>query len=131
MIKVVPDTSIIIDQQVSRLIVDEFLEKDDEIQVLIPEAVPSEIENHANKKKEIGYLGIDELKNIRKLSEDGIIDLLYVGRRPTLEEISIANGGEIDAMIRDIARKYHATLLTSDRLQKDVEIGRASCRERV
>lgn len=51
MIKVVPDTSIIIDQQVSRLIVDEFLEKDDEIQVLIPEAVPSEIENHANKKK--------------------------------------------------------------------------------
>ena len=27
MIKVVPDTSIIIDQQVSRLIVDEFLEK--------------------------------------------------------------------------------------------------------
>lgn len=120
MIKVVPDTSIIIDQQVSRLIVDEFLEKDDKIQVLIPEAVPSEIENHANKKKEIGYLGIDELKNIRKLSEDGIIDLLYVGRRPTLEEISIANGGEIDAMIRDIARKYHATLLTSDRLQKDV-----------
>ena len=43
-----------------------------------------------------------------------------MGRRPKLDEISIASGGEIDAMIRDIARKYHAILLTSDKLQKEV-----------
>ena len=62
MLKLVPDTSIIIDQQVSKLIEDEFRKTNNEIQVLIPEAVPSEIENHANKRKEIGYKGIDELK---------------------------------------------------------------------
>ncbi|WP_308574380.1 PINc/VapC family ATPase [uncultured Methanosphaera sp.] len=120
MLKLVPDTSIIIDQQVSKLIEDEFRKTNNEIQVLIPEAVPSEIENHANKRKEIGYKGIDELKELRRLSEDGIITLEFVGRRPNLEEISIAGGGEIDAMIRDIARKYHATLLTSDKLQKEI-----------
>lgn len=32
-------------------------------ELLIPEAVLSEIENHANRRKELGYKGIDELKN--------------------------------------------------------------------
>lgn len=116
MVKIVPDTSIIIDQQVSNLVQDIY--KDAE--VLIPEAVPSEIENHANKRKEIGYQGLDELKKLQELSKEGKITLEYVGRRPKLEEISIAGGGEIDAMIRDIARKYNAILVTSDKLQKEV-----------
>lgn len=116
MVKIVPDTSIIIDQQVSKLV----QEKYENAEVLIPEAVPSEIENHANKRKEIGYQGLEELKELRRLSEEGIIKLSYVGRRPKLEEISIAGGGEIDAMIRDTARKYHAILVTSDKLQKEI-----------
>ena len=116
MTKLVPDTSIVIDQQVSRIVQEEY----EGAEVLIPEAVPSEIENHANKGKEIGYQGLDELKKLRQLSEEGIITLSYDGRRPKLDEISIASGGEIDAMIRDIARKYHAILLTSDKLQKEV-----------
>lgn len=116
MVKIVPDTSIIIDQQVSKLV----QEKYENAEVLIPEAVPSEIENHANKRKEIGYQGLEELKELRHLSEEGIIKLSYVGRRPKLEEISIAGGGEIDAMIRDTARKYHAILVTSDKLQKEI-----------
>ena len=52
-----PDTSIIIDQQVSVLVQDLYKGAE----VLIPEAVPSEIENHANKRKEIGYQGLEEL----------------------------------------------------------------------
>jgi ATPase len=116
MIKLVPDTSIIIDQEVSKLVQDKY----EGAEVLIPEAVPSEIENHANKKKESGYKGLEELKELRKLSEEGVISLEFVGRRPKLDEISLAGGGEIDAMIRDIARKYHAILLTSDRLQSEV-----------
>lgn len=116
LVKIVPDTSIIIDQQVSNLVQDIY----SDAEVLIPEAVPSEIENHANKRKEIGYQGLDELKKLQKLSKEGKITLEYVGRRPKLEEISIAGGGEIDAMIRDIARKYNAVLVTSDKLQKDV-----------
>ncbi|WP_455644672.1 ATPase, T2SS/T4P/T4SS family [Methanosphaera sp.] len=116
MVKIVPDTSIIIDQQVSRIVQEEY----ENAEILIPEAVPSEIENHANKRKEIGYQGLEELKELRRLNEEGIITLTFVGRRPKLEEISIAGGGEIDAMIRDIARKYHAILMTSDKLQKEI-----------
>ena len=114
--KIVPDTSIIIDQMLSKLVEEEY----ENSEVLIPEAVQSEIENHANKRKDIGYNGIDELKRLRTLADEGVITLKYVGRRPQLDEVSLARGGEIDAMIRDIARKYNATLITSDRLQSQI-----------
>ena len=114
--KIVPDTSIIIDQKLTKLIEDNF----ENAEVLIPEAVQSEIENHANRRKDIGYNGIDELKSLRNLADEGVITLKYVGRRPQLDEVSLARGGEIDAMIRDIARKYNATLITSDRLQSQI-----------
>lgn len=114
--KIVPDTSIIIDQMLTKLIEDYF----ENAEVLIPEAVQSEIENHANRRKDIGYSGIDELKRLRTLADEGVIDLKYVGRRPQLDEVSLARGGEIDAMIRDIARKHNATLVTSDRLQSQI-----------
>ncbi|RAP54219.1 MAG: ATPase [Methanosphaera sp. rholeuAM130] len=114
--KIVPDTSIIIDQMLSKLIEENF----ENAEVLIPEAVQSEIENHANKRKDIGYNGIEELKKLRILADEGHITLKYVGRRPQLDEVSLARGGEIDAMIRDIARKYNATLITSDRLQSQI-----------
>ncbi|RAP47358.1 MAG: ATPase [Methanosphaera sp. rholeuAM6] len=116
MTKLVPDTSILIDQMVCPLVLEEY----ENAEVLIPEAVLSEIENHANRRKDLGYLGIDEIKNLRKLSEEGKITISFVGRRPQLDEISIAGGGEIDAMIRDIARKHDAILLTSDKLQNDI-----------
>ena len=116
MTKLVPDTSILIDQMVCPLVQEEY----ENAEVLIPEAVLSEIENHANRRKDLGYLGIDEIKNLRKLSDEGKITISFVGRRPQLDEISIAGGGEIDAMIRDIARKHNAILLTSDKLQNDI-----------
>ncbi|HML04304.1 MAG TPA: PINc/VapC family ATPase, partial [Methanobacterium sp.] len=51
---------------------------------------------------------------------EGKIDLIYVGKRPTLEQISLAKGGEIDAMIRDTAQDNEATLITSDKVQTEV-----------
>ncbi|MDO5851954.1 MAG: PINc/VapC family ATPase [Methanobacteriaceae archaeon] len=116
MIRLVPDTSVIIDQQVSKLVEEEY----SGAKVLIPEAVSSEIENNANHKHKSGYNGLKELKELQKLNKQGIIDLEYVGRRPNVDEISLAGSGEIDAIIRDIARKYQAILVTSDRLQKEV-----------
>ncbi|MBR0471455.1 MAG: Flp pilus assembly complex ATPase component TadA [Methanosphaera sp.] len=116
MTKLVPDTSILIDQKFYELIQDEY----PDAEVLIPEAVLSEIENHANRRKELGYKGIEEIRKIRQLSEEGKISINFVGRRPQLDEISIASGGEIDAMIRDVARKYNAILVTSDKLQRDI-----------
>jgi len=89
-------------------------------EVIIPEAVISELENQANKGRETGFNGLEELKNLQTLHIEGKIGLKYVGRRPTLEEISLARGGEIDAMIRDTAGEYGAMLITSDKVQKQV-----------
>ncbi|AEG18752.1 PINc/VapC family ATPase [Methanobacterium paludis] len=115
--KIVPDTSVIVDGRITGIVqVKEYKG----CEVIIPEAVISELENQANKGRETGFNGLEELKELQKLCKEGKLSLTFVGRRPTLEEISLAKGGEIDAMIRNTAGKYHATLITSDRVQKEV-----------
>jgi ATPase len=115
--RIVPDTSVIVDGRITRIVQEEDYKG---CEVIVPEAVVSELENQANKGRDSGYNGLEELKNLQKLHGEGKIHLSYVGRRPTLEEISLARGGEIDAMIRDAAGEKKATLITSDRVQKEV-----------
>jgi len=115
--RIVPDTSVIVDGRITRIVQEEDYKG---CEVIVPEAVVSELENQANKGRDSGYNGLEELKNLQKLHGEGKIHLSYVGRRPTLEEISLARGGEIDAMIRDAAGENKATLITSDRVQKEV-----------
>jgi ATPase len=115
--KIVPDTSVIVDGRITGIVQDE---KYKGCEVIIPEAVVSELENQANKGRETGFNGLEELKELQKLCKKGKISLTYIGRRPTLEEISLARGGEIDAMIRNTARKHEATLITSDKIQREV-----------
>jgi len=115
--RIVPDTSVIVDGRITRIVQEEDYKG---CNVIVPEAVVSELENQANKGRDSGYNGLEELKNLQKLHGEGKIHLSYVGRRPTLEEISLARGGEIDAMIRDAAGENKATLITSDRVQKEV-----------
>ncbi len=115
--KIVPDTSVIVDGRITKIVQDQEFTG---CEVIIPEAVIAELENQANKGRETGFNGLEELKNLQKLYTDGKISLMYVGRRPTLEEISLARGGEIDAMIRDTAGDHDAILVTSDKVQKEV-----------
>ncbi len=115
--KIVPDTSVIVDGRITKIVQDKEFKG---CEVIIPEAVISELENQANKGRETGFNGLEELKNLQTLHTEGKIGLKYVGRRPTLEEISLARGGEIDAMIRDTAGEYGAVLITSDKVQKQV-----------
>jgi ATPase len=115
--KIVPDTSVIVDGRITKILQDKEFKG---CEVIIPEAVISELENQANKGRETGFNGLEELKNLQTLHIEGKIGLKYVGRRPTLEEISLARGGEIDAMIRDTAGEYGAVLITSDKVQKQV-----------
>lgn len=117
--RIVPDTSVIVDGRITKIVQEEFKG----CEVVIPEAVVSELENQANRGRETGFNGLEELKNLQELYNDGKIDLIYVGKRPTLEQISLAKGGEIDAMIRDTAQDNDATLITSDRVQ--MEVGKA------
>jgi ATPase len=118
--KIVPDTSVIVDGRITNIVQeDEFKGSE----VIIPEAVVSELEYQANRGRETGFNGLEELKNLQKLHKEDIIHVSFVGRRPTLEEISLSRGGEIDAMIRSTAREQDALLITSDRVQS--EIGKA------
>jgi ATPase len=113
----VPDTSVVIDGRVTALI-----EKGEyrDATIIIPEAVFAELEAQANQGREIGFSGLAELQRLCVLAKQGRITLQYVGERPRLEQVKLAAGGEIDAMIRAVAIEHGATFLTSDYVQAEV-----------
>jgi len=114
---IVPDTSVVIDGRLSTKIKSgEFLGK----RVVIPEAVVAELEAQANHGRDIGIKGLEELRRLSEFAKSGKIELEYVGMRPDLDQIKLAGGGEIDAMIRDVALEMDAFFLTSDSIQSRV-----------
>ncbi|MGB8312493.1 MAG: PINc/VapC family ATPase [Halobacteriota archaeon] len=115
--KYVPDTSVIIDGRITKLIEEGELKG---ATVIIPEAAISELEAQANHGREIGFRGLNELKALDEKRRAGEISLIYAGKRPTLEQVRLAGVGEIDAMIRTIAVDNEATFITSDVVQSEV-----------
>jgi len=109
---IVPDTSILISRKLTQLI-DKGELKAKNIRILVPEFVVDELQAQAGKGKEIGFLGLEEIKELRKKK----IRLEFVGRKPTLEEIRLAKSGRIDALIREVAQGRRATLYTKDLVQ--------------
>jgi ATPase len=88
--------------------------------IIIPEAVIAELEAQANQGREIGFSGLTELQSLCKMAEDGIIEVKFVGTRPSLEQVKLANSGEIDALIRNAAIEHDARFITSDVVQAEV-----------
>jgi len=119
---VVPDTSVVIDGRVSERVrpEDPSLEDLSGATVYVPEAVVGELEAQANSGREVGWKGLEELQRLAELADEGVIDVEYVGSRASSEDIQRADSGAIDAIIRDIAAEYDATLLTSDIVQSEV-----------
>jgi len=114
---IVPDTSVVIDGRISaRVESGEYLGK----RIVVPEAVVAELEAQANHGRETGIKGLDELRKLSALAKAGKIEVEYVGVRPDLDQIKLAGGGEIDAMIRDVALEIGASFLTSDSIQSRV-----------
>ncbi len=113
-LKIVPDTSIIIDGKISKM-----LEKDElkDIEIIIPVAVLDELQAQASKGKETGFIGLTELKKIREICEKKNISIRFSGERPSLEDIKLARSGRLDALIRDVAKKENAILYTADYVQ--------------
>ncbi|MCK9630033.1 MAG: PINc/VapC family ATPase [Methanoregula sp.] len=113
----VPDTSVLIDGRITSMI------KAGEYKgatIIVPEAVIAELEAQANNGREIGFAGLNELQQLSKMAEEKIIELKFSGVRPTLEQVKLASGGEIDAMIRHIAIENNARFITSDNVQSEV-----------
>ncbi|TFF97675.1 MAG: ATPase, partial [Promethearchaeota archaeon] len=114
------DTSVIFSGQIIRLIEDGDLGIKPNI--IIPNIVVAEIEYRSNIQKEIGFYGINILKELREFHEKGEINLIISGDRPTRDQIKLSPGGELDALIREEAIKNDAILITTDRIQGDVGI---------
>ncbi len=109
----VPDTSVLIEGVVSKLIAEGRIRG----RILIHRAVLAELENQANQGKTIGYAGLEEIKKIRELAKKGLVEIEIVGERPRPSDIRMAELGAIDALIRDYAYEVGATLITADRVQ--------------
>jgi len=114
------DTSVIFNGLIIDLIEDGELGENPDI--FVSNIVVAEVEYRTNIQKEIGFFGLNVLKHLRKLHDEGKISLHLIGHRPTREDIKMAPGGELDALIRKGARENDATLITADRIQGDVGI---------
>ena len=114
----VPDTSALINHTVSELIKKKKIKEKSVI--IIPKFVLSELENQANKGKEIGYLGLEEIKRLKELERENSLEVKFEGRLPTMEEIQLSKSGRIDFLIREIAYEKNATLITCDYVQAKV-----------
>lgn len=115
--RIVPDTSVVVDGRITRLIESGEIEPEE---VVVPHAVVAELEAQANEGRESGLAGLDELAKLQDLARAGRAKIRFVGERPSLETIQLAATGGIDAMIRSVAQEERAALLTSDRVQAAV-----------
>lgn len=112
--KIVPDTSVLIEGILSKKIEhEEILPKE----IIIHEASLSELEAQANTGREIGYMGLDEVKKLLKLSKEKKFIVKFSGEKPTEEDILRARKGGIDSLIRNLAYELKATLVTIDKVQ--------------
>ena len=113
----VPDTSVIVDGRFSA-----FMEENRDAVVILTEAMLAEVEHQANEGRSLGFAAIEELKKLRKMSDDGLLTIEFYGRRPSEWQIRGAREGEIDDLIRSAALENDAQLVTGDQTQRDISV---------
>lgn len=113
---IIPDTSAVIIGAISELI-----ETGDIYypEIIVPEAVVCELEHQANANRSEGRRGLKELQKLQELQYEGELSISFKGKRPTNYDIRYAKSGEIDSIIRDLARSEMGTLLTNDKVQAE------------
>ena len=112
--KIVADTSAIINGQLVEQIEAGSIRN---AQIIIPQAVFDELQSQASNNREQGFVGLDKAKSLRELSGSHGLEILQKGEHTSGQDIELAGGGRIDALITDMARQEGATLYTSDRVQ--------------
>ena len=114
MTSIVIDTSILVNGEIVRLVQNGML---DDHEIIIPTAVLDELQSQASQKKEQGYVGLEEIKQLRKLSTGSHITITFEGEHPSLDDVMLSESGRIDAIIKDVAKSHGSALYTSDRAQ--------------
>ncbi len=110
-----PDTSAVIDGSFR-----EFVEENTVWEVIIPRPVLDEIEHQVNRGLATGRAGMAEIKKIRGLCEERGIALRICEVDVGFEAIKNAHSGAIDRIIRRCAMEAMTTLITGDRIQKEM-----------
>ena len=54
-----------------------------------------ELQSQASTNKEYGFIGLNEIKKIRRLCKSLNIELKFLGERPSVDDISLATRGEL------------------------------------
>ncbi len=108
---IIPDTSVIVDGRITKLV----KKSRESFKIIIPEAVVAELEYQANRGRESGFNGLEELSLLRKYLKKGRVKLEFVGKRPDQASLK-----DIDDIIRNAALEHRGTLITSDRVQAKV-----------
>ena len=114
MAKIVLDTSVIINGLFTAQVESGNIRNSE---IIIPQAVIDELQSQASQKKDQGFSGLREIKNLKDLSKNFGLEIIIQGTHPSSEEIRMAGQGKIDSIIKDIAKKNQATLYTSDNVQ--------------
>ena len=109
--RIIPDTSAVIIGAISEIIERNEL---DFPEIIVPEAVVCELEHQANANRSEGHRGLRELQKLQKLQDEGKLAVSFKGKRPTNYDIRYAKSGEIDGIIRDLARSEKGILVDCD-----------------
>jgi ATPase len=112
--KIVLDTSVIINGLIKAQIESGNIRNS---KIIIPQAVIDELQSQASQKKDQGFLGLKEIKDLKNLSKNFGLEISIHGNHPSLDEIRMAGKGKIDSLIKDVAKQNQATLYTSDNVQ--------------
>ncbi len=114
---IIPDTSAVIIGAISDIVEKENL---DYPEIIVPEAVVCELEHQANSNRPEGLKGLKELQKLQRMQDEGQLAISFKGRRPASHDIKHAKNGEIDSIIRDVARSEMGRLVTNDKVQAEV-----------
>jgi len=126
-----PDSSVILGGQLLELLESnqlfDILKLDigTPIEFVYSRVMLAELENQANKDKILGGIGVDSLQRLNSRivelnDRNSSISIRTYGDRPTLEQIKLNSGGELDAAIRQHALETHSTLICGDKVQNQL-----------
>ena len=110
----VADTSVIINGNLAEQIESGSIR---DFEIIIPQAVFDELQSQASNHKEQGFIGLEQIQKLNRLSENYGLKIILKGSHPAIDDIKFAASGRIDALIIDIAKQNDATLYTSDNVQ--------------
>ena len=110
----VADTSVIINGNLAEQIESGSIR---DFEIIIPQAVFDELQSQASNHKEQGFIGLEQIQKLNRLSENYGLKITLKGSHPAIDDIKFAASGRIDALIIDIAKQNDATLYTSDNVQ--------------